>query len=89
MIYVRDRLFNDLRYPLDCKKLFDMGWGELTTWSQGLDRTLQWYLRFSTNWEDVEAALVAHPRRGLLPSQLTAAAATEEPPVGSPLDGSD
>ncbi len=86
VVFVKDRLFNDLRYPLNCKKLVDMGWGELTSWAEGLDRTLQWYTSFSSNWDDVESALVPHPRRGLLPSQLAAAAAAQEPPAASPLD---
>ena len=72
IVRVPDRPFNDLRYPLDCAKLHDLGWREEVTWEDGLRRTVEWYAKYSGNWrmEDVEAALVAHPRRGLLATQL-------------------
>lgn len=34
------------------------------SWEEGLKRTVDWYKAYSSNWEDVESALVAHPRRG-------------------------
>jgi UDP-glucose 4,6-dehydratase len=64
IIFVPDRPFNDLRYPLDCRRLNDLGWREEVTWAEGLARTVAWYGKFSGNWSDVESALVAHPRRG-------------------------
>ena len=64
IIYVPDRPFNDLRYPLDCQKLLDLGWKEQESWQDGLAKTVDWYKKFSGNWADVESALVAHPRRG-------------------------
>lgn len=64
IIFVPDRPFNDLRYPLDCKKLNELGWKEQVTWEEGLAKTVVWYNKYSGNWSDVEAALVAHPRRG-------------------------
>ena len=63
---VPDRPFNDLRYPLDCKRLVALGWTEGTSWADGLAATIAWYRRYSGNWADVESALVAHPRRGAL-----------------------
>jgi UDP-glucose 4,6-dehydratase len=70
VVFVPDRPFNDLRYPLDCARLKELGWEETVTWREGLRLTVEWYRRFSTNWDDVESALVAHPRRGLLVSQM-------------------
>lgn len=79
IVHVPDRLFNDLRYPLNCDKLVAMGWGETVTWEEGLRRTVEWYREFSDNWDDVESALVAHPRRGLLPSQIVGTPAPSTP----------
>jgi UDP-glucose 4,6-dehydratase len=72
IVRVPDRPFNDLRYPLDCSKLLALGWKEQVAWDEGLAATVAWYKRYSGNWrlEDVEAALVAHPRRGLLASAM-------------------
>ena len=72
LVRVPDRPFNDLRYPLDCTKLAELGWKERMDWATGLAATVAWYKRFSGNWrlEDVESALVAHPRRGLLASAM-------------------
>ena len=80
IVRVPDRPFNDLRYPLDCSKLHDLGWSEEVTWTVGLRRTVDWYAKYSGNWriEDVEAALVAHPRRGLLATQLAGLESGEE-----------
>jgi UDP-glucose 4,6-dehydratase len=64
IVYVPDRPFNDLRYPLDCSRLTALGWREEVSWEDGLRRTVDWYLRYSGNWPDVESALVPHPRRG-------------------------
>lgn len=79
LVKVPDRPFNDLRYPLDCSKLLELGWTEQMDWEQGLAGTVGWYKRFSGNWrlEDVESALVAHPRRGLLASQLAGVDASD------------
>jgi hypothetical protein len=40
-------------------------------WERGLKATVDWYKRFSGNWGEVEAALVAHPRRGYLTKEIT------------------
>jgi UDP-glucose 4,6-dehydratase len=64
IIFVPDRPFNDLRYPLDCQKLLELGWKEQESWQEGLAKTVDWYKKFSGNWANVESALVAHPRRG-------------------------
>jgi UDP-glucose 4,6-dehydratase len=64
IIFVPDRPFNDLRYLLNCAKLNQLGWKEEVSFEAGLQRTVEWYKKFSGNWDDVESALVAHPRRG-------------------------
>lgn len=71
IVKVADRPFNDLRYPLDCSKLLELGWREEMAWERGLKATVDWYKRFSGNWGEVEAALVAHPRRGYLTKEIT------------------
>lgn len=68
VVFVPDRPFNDLRYPLDCAKLHELGWRETVSWEEGLKATVDWYKKYSGNWEGVAAALVAHPRRGQLPA---------------------
>lgn len=71
IVQVPDRPFNDLRYPLNCEKLLELGWKEEVALEDGLQRTVEWYKRFSGNWTDVESALVAHPRRGHLAKEIT------------------
>jgi dTDP-D-glucose 4,6-dehydratase len=68
--YVSDRPFNDLRYPLDCSKLAALGWTEEVSWEAGLRETLAWYETNSGNWGSIETAIVAHPRHGLLASEM-------------------
>ncbi len=34
------------------------------SFEEGLSKTVEWYKKYSGNWDDVETALVAHPRRG-------------------------
>ena len=64
IVFVPDRPFNDLRYHLDCARLNALGWKEEVSFEAGLARTVAWYQRYSGNWDNVESALVAHPRRG-------------------------
>jgi len=64
IVFVPDRPFNDLRYHLDCARLNALGWKEQVAFADGLARTVDWYKQYSGNWDDVESALVAHPRRG-------------------------
>eukprot|EP00250_Pteridium_aquilinum_P001004 c11184_g1_i1 orf=167-1312(+) len=60
--FVDNRPFNDQRYFLDDKKLKGMGWSERTTWEEGLQRTMDWYMRNPGWWGDVSGALLPHPR---------------------------
>lgn len=71
IVQVADRPFNDLRYPLNCAKLLELGWKEEVGLDDGLRLTVEWYKRFSGNWAEVESALVAHPRRGHLVKEIT------------------
>ena len=41
-----------------------LGWNEEVSFDDGLQRTVERYKKYSGNWDDVESALVAHPRRG-------------------------
>ena len=53
------------RYFICDKKLAALGWKETTSWKDGLQRTVDWYLKqgFASYWEsgDVENALRPHP----------------------------
>lgn len=69
--FVSDRPFNDLRYPLDCKRLAALGWTEDVSFADGIARTIEWYKTNSGNWGDIESAIVAHPRRGNLTTEVT------------------
>ena len=84
IVRVADRPFNDLRYPLNCAKLLELGWREEVGLEDGLLRTVEWYKRYSGNWSDVESALVAHPRRGHLAKEITEGAS--ETPRDEALD---
>ncbi|GMH44072.1 hypothetical protein BSKO_12006 [Bryopsis sp. KO-2023] len=62
--YVKDRAFNDRRYFIGCDKLASLGWKERTSWEEGLEKTISWYLKHGFEYWDkanVEAALEPHP----------------------------
>lgn len=65
IVNVKDRAFNDRRYFICDKKLAMLGWKEKHTWEQGLQKTIDWYLKHGLDayWEhgDVEVALRPHP----------------------------
>lgn len=42
--YVEDRKWNDYRYHISNSKLCNIGWSEKIQFSEGLDRTIEWYL---------------------------------------------
>lgn len=90
IVKVDDRPFNDLRYPITSSLLKGLGWKEEVSWEDGLARTIEWYGKFSGNWDDVTSALVAHPRRGHTVQEVlgtvdeaTGAAASAEAGAGS------
>jgi dTDP-glucose 4,6-dehydratase len=65
LTFVEDRVFNDLRYSINSDRLFQLGWRELVSWEEGLEKTFKWYTQFSQRFGDIESALQAHPRAGL------------------------
>ena len=64
LYHVKNRCFNDQRYSLDVSKLEQLGWKATTSFEEGLNRTVDWYLNHRNNWERTNEALVAHPRFG-------------------------
>jgi len=65
MVFVEDRVFNDLRYYINSDKLLALGWKEEVSWEEGLEKTFNWYKLNSSRFGDIESALAAHPRAGL------------------------
>jgi len=63
--FVVDRAFNDQRYHVDGKKLFDLGWREKMPFDEGLKITVEWYRANDIEklWGEntVQIALAAHP----------------------------
>jgi dTDP-glucose 4,6-dehydratase len=48
--YVKDRPGHDMRYAIDSSKLQkELGWSPIPEFSQGLEKTIDWYLS-NTNW---------------------------------------
>ncbi|CAD7967303.1 unnamed protein product [Amoebophrya sp. A120] len=66
--YVKDRAFNDKSYLTTSVKLEALGWKVNTTWEEGLQRTVDWYLENPNHFGDVSDALQAH--YGVLTKQL-------------------
>ena len=47
--YVKDRPGHDLRYAIDASKLNkELGWKPSVTFEQGLEKTVNWYLKNQT-----------------------------------------
>jgi UDP-glucose 4,6-dehydratase len=65
MIFVEDRVFNDLRYHINSDRLLEQGWREQVSWEDGIKTTYEWYRKNSNRFGNIETALVAHPRAGL------------------------
>lgn len=52
--YVTDRKGHDLRYAIDPTKIHsELGWLPETMFSEGIKKTIQWYLDNRTWWEDI------------------------------------
>jgi dTDP-glucose 4,6-dehydratase len=41
--YVSDRPGHDFRYSLDCQKIESLGWKPRVDFTEGLQRTIEWY----------------------------------------------
>lgn len=65
MIFVEDRVFNDLRYHINSDRLFALGWREQVSWEEGLQTTFNWYKENSHRFGNIDSALIAHPRAGI------------------------
>lgn len=48
--YVEDRNFNDYRYSISSKKLRKLGWVEETSFQDGINKTITWYLVNKNYW---------------------------------------
>jgi dTDP-glucose 4,6-dehydratase len=65
--YVADRPGHDLRYAIDCGKAErDLGWRQSVTFEEGLDRTIDWYLRRRDWWEPIRNRSYRGERLGLV-----------------------
>jgi dTDP-glucose 4,6-dehydratase len=42
--YVNDRLGHDFRYAIDNSKITKLGWKPMFTISQGMKKTVNWYI---------------------------------------------
>lgn len=52
--YVRDRKGHDLRYAIDPAKIHEqLGWLPETKFSDGIDKTIKWYLENRKWWQDI------------------------------------
>ena len=63
ILYVRDRHINDKRYPIDSSKLKNLGWKEKISWNDGLQQTIEWYIKNQNHWENIDVCLKPHPTR--------------------------
>jgi dTDP-glucose 4,6-dehydratase len=54
--YVKDRPGHDMRYAIDPTKIHDeLGWLPETSFDNGIDRTIRWYLEHRVWWEEILA----------------------------------
>lgn len=58
---VRDRSFNDQRYPISTESLKSLGWEEQVEFDLGLKETAEWYIANEGYWPEEESVLTAHP----------------------------
>ena len=64
--YVADRPGHDLRYALDSARITrELGWCPMTTFEDGLQRTVQWYLANDAWVERIQSGRYAGERLGL------------------------
>jgi len=69
--YCEDRLFNDRRYFIDGRKLYDLGWKPVVNFDEGLKKTIEWYRKHPSYWEEEDLALIPHPIFPLQKYQIT------------------
>lgn len=52
--FVPDRLGHDRRYALDCAKIRRLGWTPETSFDEGLERTVRWYVENEGWWRKIK-----------------------------------
>ncbi|TKS66549.1 dTDP-D-glucose 4,6-dehydratase [Collichthys lucidus] len=70
--FVPDRPSIDLRYPIKCEKLQQLGWRAQVSWHEGIRQTVKWYRDNPNFWSD--AAEDEGPIRGGLEQSTDKAA---------------
>ncbi|TMS11623.1 dTDP-D-glucose 4,6-dehydratase [Larimichthys crocea] len=70
--FVPDRPSVDLRYPIKCEKLQQLGWRAQVSWHEGIRQTVKWYRDNPNFWSD--AAEDEGPIRGGLEQSADKAA---------------
>uniref|UniRef100_A0A674NNB1 dTDP-D-glucose 4,6-dehydratase n=1 Tax=Takifugu rubripes TaxID=31033 RepID=A0A674NNB1_TAKRU len=50
--FVPDRPLVDLRYPIRCEKLLQLGWKAQVSWAEGIRQTVKWYQDNPDFWSD-------------------------------------
>lgn len=63
--YVKNRCFNDQRYSLDTLEIEKMNWKPKVSFEDGLKKTVEWYKKYKNNWDNIDKAIVPHPRFGM------------------------
>jgi dTDP-glucose 4,6-dehydratase len=54
--YVKDRPGHDRRYAIDCSKIKnELGWKQIVSFEEGLERTVEWYLSNSQWIENIRS----------------------------------
>jgi len=57
---VTDRVKNDSAYQVDGSRIEALGWAPQTMFEDGLQRTIDWYLKNQGHWPNIERALMPH-----------------------------
>lgn len=53
--FVADRPGHDYRYALDTRRITELGWEPQVTFAEGLERTVQWYLKNERWWRPLKS----------------------------------
>lgn len=57
IVYTKDRPFNDAGYAIDSSRLMSLGWKPLVDFEQGLNYTLDWYIKNTDDWWNNQSTL--------------------------------